>query len=71
MADSSSLARAVAVSEAGGLGSLACAALDEEGLRGILTTAAQKTRKPLNVNCFAHEERLFPPRATKRIGNRR
>lgn len=54
MAGSSSLDMAVAVTEAGGLGSLACAAQDAETLRETLTVAKSKTEGPLNVNFFAH-----------------
>jgi nitronate monooxygenase len=54
MAGSSSVYMAVAVSEAGGLGSLACATLDVEELREELASAGRMTDKPLNVNFFAH-----------------
>ncbi|SFB16264.1 nitronate monooxygenase [Poseidonocella pacifica] len=54
MAGSSGLDMAVAVSEAGGLGSLACAALDPAGLQSLLGAARNRTDKPLNVNFFAH-----------------
>lgn len=56
MAGSSSLEMAVAVSEAGGLGSLACATLDPASLREILTAARRKSRRPINANFFAHDE---------------
>jgi nitronate monooxygenase len=54
MAGSSSLQMAVAVSEAGGLGSLACAAQNAEELRRTLIQVRERTSKPLNVNFFAH-----------------
>ncbi len=54
MAGSSGLAMAVAVAEAGGLGSLACAAMAPPALRDTLAGAKERTRKPLNVNFFAH-----------------
>ncbi len=54
MAGASSLEMAVAVSEAGGLGSLACAPYDADGLRMLLASAQDRTVKPLNANFFAH-----------------
>lgn len=54
MAGSSGLDMALAVSAAGGLGSLACAALDADRLHGVLATAREQTAKSLNVNFFAH-----------------
>ncbi|CUB03824.1 NAD(P)H-dependent flavin oxidoreductase [Marinomonas fungiae] len=45
---------AVAVSNAGGLGSLPCAMLDVEGLKRELTALTSKTDKPYNVNFFCH-----------------
>ncbi|WP_079203384.1 nitronate monooxygenase family protein [Pseudomonas sp. CC6-YY-74] len=47
-------ALAVAVSNAGGLGSLPCAMLDAAGLRAELTTLTAKTSKPYNLNFFCH-----------------
>jgi nitronate monooxygenase len=58
MAGSSGLDMAVAVSEAGGLGSLACAPLDADGLKDLLARAKAATQKPLNFNFFCHQ----PPR---------
>jgi nitronate monooxygenase len=46
-------ALAIAVSEAGGLGSLPCAMLTSEGLRGELARLRQGSR-PYNVNFFCH-----------------
>jgi len=45
---------AVAVSSAGGLGSLPCAMLSSEGLRDELTVLTSQTSKPYNVNFFCH-----------------
>lgn len=47
-------ALAAAVSAAGGLGSLPCAMLDIERLRGELTALAARTAGPFNVNFFCH-----------------
>lgn len=54
MAGFSSLEMAVAVSEAGGLGSLGCAARTVDDVRNLLSSARDATSKPLNVNFFAH-----------------
>lgn len=53
---------AVAVSEAGGLGSLPCAMLDPEGVRDELATLTAETSAPFNVNFFCHR----PPAADAR-----
>lgn len=47
-------AMAVAVSNAGGLGSLPCAMLTAEGLRSALESIRANTNKPFNVNFFCH-----------------
>src|SRR5271166_3071774 len=47
-------ALAVAVSNAGGLGSLPCAMLGLDALRAELTTIKAQTNKPFNVNFFCH-----------------
>ncbi|HMJ13956.1 MAG TPA: nitronate monooxygenase [Polyangiaceae bacterium] len=47
-------ALAVAVSNAGGLGSLPCALLGVDALRSELSAIAEQTRKPFNVNFFCH-----------------
>src|SRR5499427_694899 len=49
---------AVAVSEAGGLGSLACALLSVEQTRKELETIRRRTSRPINANFFCHQ----PPR---------
>jgi len=48
----------VAVSEAGGLGSLACALLSVEQARKELETIRGRTSRPINANFFCHQ----PPR---------
>ncbi|WP_282609819.1 nitronate monooxygenase family protein [Pelagibius sp. Alg239-R121] len=55
MAGSSSLDMAIAVSEAGGLGSLACALQDAATLERTLDDARSKTGRSFNVNFFAHQ----------------
>ncbi|MEO7649209.1 MAG: nitronate monooxygenase, partial [Bryobacteraceae bacterium] len=45
-----------AVSEAGGLGSLPCALLNAEQLRGELSIVRQKTSRPININFFCHHQ---------------
>jgi len=47
----------VAVSEAGGLGSLACALLSVEQARNELKTIRRKTSRPINANFFCHQLR--------------
>ena len=47
-------ALAIAVSNAGGLGSLPCAMLDIEAIRQEITTIKLHTSKPINVNFFCH-----------------
>lgn len=48
----------VAVSEAGGLGSLPCALVSLEQLRNELEAIRRQTRRPINLNFFCHT----PPR---------
>ena len=48
-------ALAVAVSNAGGLGSLPCAMLSEDALRAELAAIRAQTGRPFNVNFFCHE----------------
>jgi nitronate monooxygenase len=47
-------ALAVAVSNAGGLGSLPCAMLSPDAMRTELTDIAKGTARPVNVNFFCH-----------------
>jgi nitronate monooxygenase len=46
---------AVAVSQAGGLGSLPCATLSADQLRAELETIRRQTSCPINVNFFCHQ----------------
>lgn len=55
MAGASTPQMAIAVAEAGGLGSLPCAMLNLEQARAALDTIRQATSKPLNVNFFVHQ----------------
>src|SRR5499425_324223 len=59
----------VAVSEAGGLGSLPCAPLSLEQARKELETIRRKTARPINTNFFCHQ----PPRddPAREVGWRR
>jgi nitronate monooxygenase len=54
MAGVSTPEMAIAVSEAGGLGALACAQLSVEQARTDLATIRRATRRPINVNFFCH-----------------
>jgi nitronate monooxygenase len=54
MAGASTIAMAAAVSEAGGLGSLACAAMTAEQVRQAYADARAETHQALNLNFFAH-----------------
>ena len=47
-------ALALAVCDAGALGSLPCALLTHEALRDELSTMASTTTRPYNVNFFCH-----------------
>jgi nitronate monooxygenase len=47
-------AMAIAVSNAGGMGSLPCAMLSHEGLKSELAAISAGTRNPYNVNFFCH-----------------
>src|SRR6185436_17184551 len=47
-------ALAIAVSNAGGLGSLPCAMLTIDAMRNELAIIKAKTTKPFNVNFFCH-----------------
>src|SRR5690349_10104221 len=63
MAGSQGSALTIAVSNAGGLGSLACAMLSTDTLRTELATIRAGTPKPFNVNFFCHPS---PPSDAKR-----
>jgi nitronate monooxygenase len=54
MAGAQGSALAVAVSNAGGLGSLPCAMLSLDAIRDELTAIKARTSKPFNVNFFCH-----------------
>ena len=54
MAGANGSAMAAAVSAAGGLGSLPCAALDGDKIRAEISVIRQQTGKPINVNFFTH-----------------
>ena len=58
-------ALAVAVSNAGALGSLPCAMLDLDGLRRELTAIQEQTRRPFNVNFFCHAAPAIPDAARR------
>jgi nitronate monooxygenase len=49
-------AMAIAVSRAGGLGSLPCGMLNVEQARAELNVIRQQTDRPINVNFFCHEQ---------------
>jgi nitronate monooxygenase len=55
MAGAQGSALAIAVSEAGGLGSLPCALLSLEQARNEMQIIRQRTDKPFNVNFFCHQ----------------
>jgi nitronate monooxygenase len=54
MAGANASAMAIAVCEAGGLGSLPCAMLDAAKVRAEIGTIRQRTGKPINLNFFCH-----------------
>src|SRR5688500_13077597 len=56
MAGSQGSALAIAVSSAGGLGSLPCALLSPQAIRDELSAITAATGKPYNVNFFVHRE---------------
>src|SRR5215469_7135753 len=59
MAGASDVELAIAVTEAGGLGSLPCAMLTVEQIRTDYRTFRQRTDRPLNLNFFCHS--VAPP----------
>ncbi len=61
MAGAQAGAMAIAVSNAGGLGSLPCAVLTPEGLRKELDLIKAQSTKPYNVNFFCHTEAAVDP----------
>jgi nitronate monooxygenase len=56
MAGSTLAEMAIAVSNAGGLGSLPCAVLSAEQMRSELEKIRRSTSRPMNVNFFCHRE---------------
>jgi nitronate monooxygenase len=56
MAGAQGSALAIAVSNAGGLGSLPCAMLSIYHMRSELAAIRAQTKKPFNVNFFCHQE---------------
>jgi len=56
MANSSGVDMAIAVAEAGGLGSLPCAGLADDKIRDGVAAIRSRTSKPINLNFFCHEE---------------
>jgi nitronate monooxygenase len=61
MAGAQGSAMAIAVSEAGGLGSLPCALLAPEQIRNELAAIKAATSKPFNINFFCHAQPLVDP----------
>jgi len=55
MAGVQNSALAIAVSNAGGLGSLPCALLTSDALRAELETVRAQSSRPFNLNFFCHE----------------
>jgi nitronate monooxygenase len=56
MANSSGADMAVAVAEAGGLGSFPCAGLSDDRVREGFAAIRSRTDKPINLNFFCHAE---------------
>jgi len=54
MANFAGIEMAIAVAEAGGLGSLPCAALDPDRIRAGVTEFRSRSDRPLNLNFFCH-----------------
>jgi nitronate monooxygenase len=61
MAGVQASALAIAVSNAGGLGSLPCALLTHEAMRRELETIRAETQRPFNVNFFCHTAAAADP----------
>ncbi|MDH5557941.1 MAG: nitronate monooxygenase [Alphaproteobacteria bacterium] len=55
MAGANGAAMAIAVAEAGGLGSLPCAMLDAVTVRAEVGVIRQQTARPVNLNFFCHQ----------------
>ena len=65
MAGADSPEMTIAVSEAGGLGSLACATLSIDGIRSAVARIRQSTQNSINLNFFCHTP---PAEDTEREG---
>jgi nitronate monooxygenase len=65
MAGVQASALTVAVSNAGGLGSLPCAMLSADAMRQELAAIRSQTSKPYNVNFFCHAPPMADPRREK------
>jgi nitronate monooxygenase len=61
MAGNTTPALVIAVSEAGGLGSLACAQYDLSQARTAMEAVQQGTSKPINLNFFCHQPPVPDP----------
>ena len=59
MAGPGNAAMAIAVSEAGGLGSLPCAQLSGTEIRTAIETIRRATSRPININFFCHQPPVF------------
>jgi nitronate monooxygenase len=55
MANATAIDMAVAVAEAGALGSYPCAALSDEKIAEGVATIRARTKKPINLNFFCHQ----------------
>ena len=64
MAGANGAAMAIAVSQAGGLGSLPCAMLDEAKVGSELELIRQSTVQPINTNFFCHTPTSSSPEET-------
>jgi nitronate monooxygenase len=63
MANATAIDMAVAVAEAGALGSYPCAGLSDDRIAEGLTTIRTRTRRPINLNFFCHQ--VQPPDAER------
>jgi len=70
MAGANLSAMAIAVSRAGGLGSLPCGMLNVEQARAELGIIRQQTDRPINVNYFCHQQPAPDPEREKRWRDR-
>ncbi len=61
MANSTGIEMAIAVAEAGGLGSFPCATIDPEAMRDGVGAFRAATAKPLHMNFFCHEPEPADP----------